>query len=97
MLNTYVVAASLINAEQPISDLKVPVVIMLHHLNTKTVSVHQLTHLLSITVMYVHMYSMFIRYSLVTLCIFTAWKRRSVCVLELQHERWVFITVVAAV
>ncbi|XP_047660865.1 adhesion G-protein coupled receptor G2 [Tachysurus fulvidraco] len=36
VLNTYVVAASVINAEQPISDLKVPVVVMLHHLNTNT-------------------------------------------------------------
>ncbi|XP_058267038.1 adhesion G-protein coupled receptor G4 isoform X1 [Hemibagrus wyckioides] len=36
VLNTYVVAASVINAVQPISDLKVPVVVMLHHLNTNT-------------------------------------------------------------
>ncbi|KAK3521586.1 hypothetical protein QTP70_014767, partial [Hemibagrus guttatus] len=36
VLNTYVVAATEINAEQPISDLKVPVVVILHHLNTNT-------------------------------------------------------------
>ncbi|XP_053542575.1 adhesion G-protein coupled receptor G4 [Ictalurus punctatus] len=36
MLNTYAVAASVINAEQPIRELKAPVVIILHHLNTNT-------------------------------------------------------------
>ncbi|XP_053097455.1 adhesion G-protein coupled receptor G4 isoform X2 [Pangasianodon hypophthalmus] len=36
VLNTYVVAASVINAEQPIRGLKVPVVIRLHHLNPNT-------------------------------------------------------------
>ncbi|KAM9456330.1 adhesion G-protein coupled receptor G4 [Clarias gariepinus] len=34
VLNTYVIAASLINGEEPIRNLKVPVVIMLQHLNT---------------------------------------------------------------
>ncbi|XP_060764111.1 adhesion G-protein coupled receptor G4 [Neoarius graeffei] len=36
VLNTYVVAASVVNAEQPIRELKVPVIIMLQHLNTNT-------------------------------------------------------------
>ncbi|XP_062869883.1 adhesion G-protein coupled receptor G4 [Trichomycterus rosablanca] len=34
VLNTYVVSASVINAVQPIKDLKVPVIVTLHHLNT---------------------------------------------------------------
>ncbi|KAI5614361.1 adhesion G-protein coupled receptor G4-like, partial [Silurus asotus] len=36
VLNTYVVAASVINSEQSIRDMKVPVVVMMHHLITNT-------------------------------------------------------------